>query len=155
MKYIKVQELTKDNFQKFGEVLTIEGREAGGNPNTHLWFPKVTVVDDKTSVNLMKLIPHEFVVKDFEKHNETVENLIPIDGDLIVALAPAGELKEENIEVFYIPCGKGICLNKEVWHAIPFAVGKEVMSTVVFKYDTSNTDIYFDSINEEIGLSLS
>lgn len=155
MRYIKVQKLTQESFAKFGEVLTIEGKQAGGNPDTHLWFPKMAVVEGTTSVNLMKVLPHDFIIKDFEKHNHTIENLIPIDGDLIVALSTAGELKEDNIEVFYIPCGKGISVNQEVWHAVPFAVGKEVMSTVIFKNNTSNEDIYFDSIKEEIGLSLS
>ena len=37
MKTIKVQKLTKEAFAPFGEVLTTEGREAGGNPASHYW----------------------------------------------------------------------------------------------------------------------
>lgn len=32
MKMIQVQKLTQEAFAPFGEVLTTEGREAGGNP---------------------------------------------------------------------------------------------------------------------------
>lgn len=154
MKTIKVQKLTPEAFEPFGKILTIEGRQAGGNPLTHQWYPQVTVLDHATSVNLMKVIPHEFVLKDFEKHHNTEENLLPIDGDLIVGLAPAGELTADGVQAFYIPCGCGISLKPHVWHAVPFAVGKEVMSTVIFKNNTSNEDIYFDSIDQEIGLTL-
>ena len=154
MKTIKVQKLTKEAFAPFGEVLTVEGREAGGNPASHLWYPQVVVIDDPTSINLMRVIQHDFVLKDFEGHDHTTENLIAMDGDLIVGMAPAGELKTENVTAFYIPCGLGISLKPSVWHAVPFAVGKDVMSVCIFKNNTSHDDIYFDSLEEEIGLTL-
>ena len=127
MKTIKVKKLTKEAFAPYGEVLTIEGREAGGNPASHLWYPQVVVIDNPTSINLMKVIPHEFVLKDFEAHDHTTENLLAMDGDLIVGMAPAGDLK---------------------------AVGKEVMSACIFKNNTSHDDIYFASIPEELGLTM-
>ena len=154
MKTIKVQKLTKEAFAPFGEVLTVEGREAGGNPASHLWYPQVVVIDDPTSITLMRVIQHDFVLKDFEGHDHTTENLIAMDGDLIVGMAPAGELKAENVTAFYIPCGLGISLKPSVWHAVPFAVGKDVMSVCIFKNNTSHDDIYFDSLEEEIGLTL-
>lgn len=154
MKTIKVQKLTKEAFAPFGEVLTTEGREAGGNPATHLWYPQAVVIDDPTSINLMRVIPHEFSLKDFEAHDHTTENLIAMDGDLIVGMAPAGELKAENVTAFYIPCGLGISLKPSVWHAVPFAVGKEVMSVCIFKNNTSHEDIYFDALEEAIGLTM-
>ena len=146
--------LTKEAFEPYGQVLTTEGREAGGNPASHLWYPQAAVIDAPTSINLMKVLPHEFVLKEFEAHDHTTENLIAMDGDLIVGMAPAGELKTEAVEAFYIPCGLGISLNPSVWHAVPFAVGKEVMSVCIFKNNTSREDIYFDSIQEELGLEL-
>lgn len=154
MKTIKVSKLTQEEFAPFGKVLTTEGLEAGGNPASHLWYPQVVVIDDPTSINLMKVIPHDFVLKDFEAHDHTTENLIAMDGDLIVGMAPAGELKAENVKAFYIPCGMGISLNPSVWHAVPFAVGKEVMSVCIFKNNTSHEDIYFDAVPEELGLVL-
>ena len=154
MKTIKVQKLTKEAFAPFGEVLTTEGREAGGNPASHLWYPQAVVIDDPTSINLMRVLQHEYVLKDFEGHDHTTENLIAMDGDLIVGVAAAGELKAENVTAFYIPCGLGISLKPSVWHAVPFAVGKDVMSVCIFKNNTSHDDIYFDALEEEIGLTL-
>ena len=154
MKMIKVSKLTQEEFEPYGQVLTVEGREAGGNPATHLWYPQVVVIDDPTSINLMKVLPHEFVLKEFEAHDHTTENLIAMNGDLIVGVACAGDLEEETIKAFYIPCGQGISLKPSVWHAVPFAVGKEVMSACIFKNNTSHDDIYFSSVSEEIGLIL-
>ncbi len=154
MNTIKVQKLTPEAFAPFGEVLTTEGREAGGNPASHLWYPQVVVLNDPTSINLMRVLQHDFVLKDFEAHDHTTENLIALDGDLIVGMAPAGELKAENVQAFYIPCGLGISLKPSVWHAVPFAVGKDVMSVCIFKNNTSHDDIYFDALQEELGLTL-
>ena len=141
MKMIQVQKLTQEAFAPFGEVLTTEGREAGGNPASHLWYPQAVVIDD-------------FILKDFEAHDHTTENLIAMDGDLIVGMAPAGALEADNVKAFYIPCGLGISLKPSVWHAVPFAVGKEVMSVCIFRNNTSHDDIYFDSLQEELGLML-
>ena len=100
MNTIKVQKLTPEAFAPFGEVLTTEGREAGGNPASHLWYPQVVVLNDPTSINLMRVLQHDFVLRDFEAHDHTTENLIALDGDLIVGMAPAGELKAENVQAF-------------------------------------------------------
>ncbi len=154
MKTIKVSKLTQEAFEPFGQVLNETGREAKGNPDTHFWYPKAVVLEDPVSINLMRVVPHEFVLKDFEAHDHTTENLLAMDGDLIVGMAPAGELKEENVMAFYIPSGQGISLKPSVWHAVPFAVGRDVMSVCIFKNNTSQEDIYFDSIPEELGLVL-
>ncbi len=154
MKMIKVKKLTEASFAKYGKVLTIEDRKPCGNPATHEWYPQVAVVNGDTSVNLMKVIPHEFVVQDFEEHHLTDENLLAFNGELIVAVAPEGVLKTELVEAFLIPAGKGISCLPHVWHAVPFAVGREVLSACIFKNNTSHDDIYFASIDEPIGLSL-
>ena len=72
----------------------------------------------------------------------------------VMRLAPAGALEADNVKAFYIPCGLGISLKPSVWHAVPFAVGKEVMSVCIFRNNTSHDDIYFDSLQEELGLML-
>ena len=102
MKMIQVQKLTQEAFAPFGEVLTTEGREAGGNPASHLWYPQAVVIDGPTSINLMRVLPHDFILKDFEAHDHTTENLIAMDGDLIVGMAPAGALEADNVKAFYI-----------------------------------------------------
>ena len=109
MKTIKVQPLTQEAFAPFGKVLTIDGLEpAGGNPASHYWYPQVTVVDAPTSINLMPIVPRPFTIQNFEAHDHTAENLIPMDGPVIVAVAKKGELKEDNVAAFLVPQGVGV-----------------------------------------------
>ena len=154
MKNIKVQKLTPEAFAPYGQVLTVEGREAGGNPASHFWYPQVVVLDHPTSINLMRVVPREFTVKDFEAHDQTTENLIAMDGDLIVAVAAAGDLKEETVAAFYVPCGPGVSFAPSVWHYVPFPMGKDVMCACIFKNNTSHDDIHFDALPETLGLEL-
>lgn len=154
METVRLKRATKENFFQYGEVLTTDGRVAEGNPMSHLWYPQVMVLEGMTSLNLMQVLPHEFAIRDFERHENTTENLFAMDGDLIVGLAPVGELTKENVEAFYIPAGSGISLKPLIWHTVPFAVGRVVQSLCVFKNGTSHDDIHFASIEEPLELML-
>lgn len=155
MKTIKVQPLTQEAFAPFGKVLTIDGLEpAGGNPASHYWYPQVTVVDAPTSINLMPIVPRPFTIQNFEAHDHTAENLIPMDGPVIVAVAKKGELKEDNVAAFLVPQGVGVSIDAQVWHFVPFPLGKKTMCSVIFASGTSSNDIYFKDLPDVLGLEL-
>lgn len=154
MRNIKVQKLTPEAFAPFGKVLTTEGLEAGGNPASHLWYPQVSVVDRATSINLMEVVPREFVCQKFEAHDHTAENLIPMTGGVIVTVIPKGELTADRMAAFYVPQGQGVSIDPSVWHFVPFPIGTPVMCSVIFANGTSSTDIYFDELPEAVGLEL-
>ena len=69
MKKIKVEQLTKEAFAEFGEVLSYEGREDCGAKGSHTWYPQVVVRDTPTSINLMEVFRKPFTVKKFEAHD--------------------------------------------------------------------------------------
>ena len=154
MRKIKVQQLTQEAFAPYGKVLTTEGLTAGGNPATHLWYPQVSVIDQATSINLMEIQPREFISQKFEAHDHTAENLIPMTGGMIVTVLPHDEFNVDSMAAFYIPQGKGVCINPGVWHFVPFPMGTPVMCSVIFVNGTSSNDIYFDELPEEVGLEL-
>ncbi len=155
MKSIKVQPLTQEAFAPYGKVLTIDGIEpAGGNPASHFWYPQVTVVDAPTSINLMPIFPRPFTVQNFEAHDHTDENLIPMDGPVIVTVAKAGELSEDNVAAFLVPQGCGVSIHAKVWHFVPFPLGRKTMCSVIFANGTSSNDIYFKDLPEVLSLEL-
>lgn len=154
MKTIKVQKLTPEAFAPYGKVLTTEGLQAEGNPTSHLWYPQVSIIDAPTSINLMEIVPRDFICQKFEAHDHTGENLIPMTGGMIVAVAKKGDLKEENLAAFYLPQNLGICINPGVWHFVPFPIGTNVMCSVIFVNGTSQNDIYFDELPQPVGLEL-
>ena len=154
MRNIKVQKLTQEAFAPFGKVLTIEGLEPGGNPASHLWYPQVSVVDRDTSINLMEIVPREFVCQQFEAHDHTPENLIPMTGGMIITAIPKGEVTADRVAAFYIPQRQGVCFDPGVWHFVPYPIGGPVMVSVIFANGTSQTDIHFDQLDEPMGLEL-
>lgn len=155
MNYVKVQSLTAEAFAPYGKVLTIDGREpAGGSPATHFWYPQVDVVESPTSVNLMPIYPRPFIIQNFEAHDHTQENLFPLDGPVLVAVAARGELKAEHVAVFLVPQGTGVSIDAQVWHFVPFPLGKTTMCSVIFANGTSSNDIYFRDLPEALGIQL-
>ena len=128
MKKIKVEQLTKEAFAEFGEVLSYEGREDCGAKGSHTWYPQVVVRDTPTSINLMEVFRKPFTVKKFEAHDHTEENLFAMTG--------------------------GISCKPGVWHWAPNTLDDSVHCLVIFKNNTSHEDIYFDELPEEIGLEL-
>ena len=116
MKKIKVEQLTKEAFAEFGEVLSYEGREDCGAKGSHTWYPQVVVRDTPTSINLMEVFRKPFTVKKFEAHDHTEENLFAMTGGIIVPFAPAGKPDPDKVRAFYIPKGMGISCKPGVWH---------------------------------------
>jgi ureidoglycolate lyase len=69
-----------------------------------------------------------------EYHNASCEALMPIDGDVLVHVAPAvaeDRFPAEQAEVFMVPKGTMIVLRPGVWHHGPFALGSERVSCLV------------------------
>ena len=154
MKKIKVEQLTKEAFAEFGEVLSYEGREDCGAKGSHTWYPQVVVRDTPTSIHLMEVFRKPFTVKKFEAHDHTEENLFAMTGGIIVPFAPAGKPDPDKVRAFYIPKGMGISCKPGVWHWAPNTLDDSVHCLVIFKNNTSHEDIYFDELPEEIGLEL-
>ena len=155
MKTIKVQTLTRESFAPYGKVLSVDGlTPAGGDVNSHTWYPQVTVVDAPTSINLMPIVPRPFTVQKFEAHDHTAENLLPMDGPVIVAVAAKGDLSPDHVAAFLVPAGTGVSINPGVWHFVPFPLGRRTMCAVVFASGTSSKDIYFDDLPEMCSLEL-
>ena len=77
-----------------------------------------------------------------------------MDGPVIVAVAKKGELKEDNVAAFLVPQGVGVSIDAQVWHFVPFPLGKKTMCSVIFASGTSSNDIYFKDLPDALGLEL-
>lgn len=152
MKTVKVQNLTKETFAEFGEIIADEGREDLGNPVSHTWFPQIITREDATSINLMDVKPRELICQKFEAHDHTEENLLAMTGDVIVTCMPKGKISAEELKAFYVPAGTGVSFGPGVWHFVPFPVKETVACAVIFKNGTSSNDIYFEELPEAVGL---
>ncbi|MBE3064911.1 MAG: ureidoglycolate lyase [Spirochaetes bacterium] len=69
-----------------------------------------------------------------EYHDTCCEVVLPLDGDVLMHVAPAVPEKEfpfDSAEVFLVPRGTICCLRPGVWHHAPYAVGATVVNCLV------------------------
>jgi ureidoglycolate lyase len=69
-----------------------------------------------------------------EYHNGCWEVCLPLDGDVLMHVAPAVPQKEfpfEQVEVFYIPKGTIVCIRPGVWHHGLYTVDSDVVNCLV------------------------
>jgi len=69
-----------------------------------------------------------------EYHDTCCEVVMPLDGDVLMHVAPAVPEREfpfDLAEVFFVPKGTLCCLRPGVWHHAPYAFGGLVGQPVV------------------------
>jgi ureidoglycolate lyase len=93
------------------------------------------------------------VIDAMECHMNSGEACMPLDGDILVHVAPASpkdKVPMDEVEVFYVPQGTLLALRPGVWHCAPFAVNKdEVNCLVVLPERTYATDVVFYMVPKE------
>lgn len=134
MRTIKVKQLTKDTFDDYGSFYNLiqpTGHTLGTFYNDHILYP----VSGDMPVGFSTLLAEkseEMIIKGSEYHNLTAEGILPLDGDIIVYVAPpSNKPVPELTEAFLIPQGTMIRLNVGVWHMAPFAVNKDLVHIMV------------------------
>ena len=132
MNKLHVQELSKEAFAVYGTYASLiapEGEKLGPAPVEFFrdMIP-VSLGCGTPCVSVTRVSPRPKIAEKFEYHTATAEAFMPLDGDVLVHLAPAG--KRENvpygkIEAFRIPRGTMVAIRAGVWHAAPFASGDQ------------------------------
>ena len=82
------------------------------------------------------------VVDTSEYHSAAWEGNLPLDGDVVLHLAPAnrGKIDADAFEAFLVPKGTLVILKPGVWHFAPYAVEGEVSTLVVLPERTYAND---------------
>ncbi len=90
--------------------------------------------DTTVSFGVCRVSRRPPVIDASEFHDGSCEALMPIDGDVLVHVAPAvpgDRFPAEQAEVFLVPKGTMVVLRPGVWHHGPFALGAERVSCLV------------------------
>lgn len=80
------------------------------------------------------MVTRPFVLNVSEFHDTCCEIVLPLDGDILMHVAPAGPEKEfpyEKAEVFLVPRGTLARLRPGVWHHAPFSLRSEVVNCLI------------------------
>lgn len=139
MKSINVQKLNRDNFDKYGTFHNMLDPDteilAPGAVEFHRDIAKVTLGQcNQPSFSVTHIKKRPFVVEKLEYHDWTGEAFMPLDGDIIIHLAPASrpaDIPYERIEAFLVPKGTMITINRGVWHQAPYAVDQDNVHVLV------------------------
>lgn len=138
MKTIKAQKLTAGNFAKYGsfaDLLNPSGEKIGSAPVE--FFRDMAQLKslqvNSASFSVCRVAKREMVIEASECHNYCSEGSIPLDGDVIVYVAPAscGDIPEDKIEAFFVPKGTFISLNPGVWHQAAYPSDAEIVNVAV------------------------
>jgi len=76
----------------------------------------------------------ENVVNIGEYHNYCNETVLPIDGDVIIFVAPAvpgSDFPTDQVEAFKVPQGTLVTVRPGVWHHAPFSIDGNLVNCIV------------------------
>lgn len=67
---------------------------------------------------------------------------------MALIVAPAGDLKEEEISGFKIDKGIGVILNEGVRHFLPYPIKNDADCVIIYKNYTEKNDLIFEKLSE-------
>lgn len=120
MKDIIVKELTRENFQKYGEFcnMLMQGTDdqSAFFPDRLTWQPMAEM-----GASVGYACPCEMRISWYESHAATAELRLPLDGDMVIYVGAPSEMPDmESFDAFVIPQGTMIRLNPGVVHGRQF-----------------------------------
>lgn len=159
MKKVTVKELTNDNFKVYGSfsnMINPKTPKLGQEP-VEFYRDMATLKLGQTGVaafSVTRVVKRPNIIDAIEYHNYTGEAMLPLDGDVLIHLAPAtpvhAGLPLDQIEVFRVPKGTLVVVNPGVWHCGPFTDGSDCVNVlVVLPERTYANDCIFKVLDEK------
>jgi len=139
MREIPYSPLTRDGFAKYGTFASMIDPvwpKIGAEPIEFFRDMVQTHLGNSApaSFGVCRVARRPFVMDVSEYHNGCCEIILPLDGDVLMHVAPAVPEKEfpfDSAEVFLVPKGTLCCLRPGVWHHAPFALETRVVNCLV------------------------
>ncbi len=156
-KIIKPIPITKENFSKFGEVITTENiKPLEINNGYAKRFDEIAKIDTssqegETTISIFSALKRSFPMKIdmMEKHPLGSQAFIPMKETIFLTfVTPQGEKPNiEKIESFIVPKGKGVNYKAGVWH-FPL-ISTEDMDFLVVDRKGSGENLVIENLEKE------
>lgn len=148
---IKAKIITSENILSYGKaVVGASGAPTSQASDYKFWSDIISYqIDGETEVGICTVYKQsESTITGMERHLNTPEILIPIDGPFMLPLLK-DENKPEETEAFILEVGQAVVINEKVWHGACLPYGKQECSYfVIFKKGTPFNDIEKTEISE-------
>lgn len=139
MKTIKAQPLTIEDFAPFGTFVNLldpKGFSIGDEFSQ--FYPDFVRMTTKPGEELAFSVSHvkyreTNLVDAVEYHTHTGEALLPMDGDMLLHVAPPtnGVVRVDLTNAFYVPKGTLVVLKTAAWHSAPLAAQPGEMNVMI------------------------
>lgn len=153
------QPVSQENFIQFGALLSgnkLDAIAAGEEFSFTLTASEIALAP-LCCTGVLRCAPRALQVNKMERHTDSSEILVALDGDFYLVLAPAeDDLKSnEHIETFILKQGQAIVMKPGTWHWIPFPVEEaECRVMVLFKDGTGDNDLHFNELSTPYHLNV-
>ena len=139
MKEINVKKLSPESFAKYGTYANMINPSAPRIGAEPIEFYRDMVqsqlgVSSVVSFGVCRVTKRPFVMDVSEYHDYCCEVVLPLDGDIVMHVAPAVPEKEfpfDQAEVFLVPKGTLCSLRPGVWHHGPYAIRTDVVNCLI------------------------
>jgi len=94
-----------------------------------------------------------------ERHGDTSETLIPVNGDIVVVCAlskkdEACRVDRDTVKALWVRRGEALILHPGVWHYAPMVRDVSVDTFVLFRKNTLRDDLIKEEIEEKLDMEV-
>ena len=157
MKEIQAIELTPENFQDYGQILSASKGEPMADNEEFAYWGKIAELGmtEQVSTGFLVCRQREGEVKNLERHTRTPEILVALEGDSLICMAKPesviGADRIEGIQAFHVREGEAFVMHIGTWHWVPFPVNRETSKfLVVFASGTEADDLELRDLEDAV-----
>lgn len=164
MKSLEMCELADMDFKVFGyfeKMIKPKTEKISAAENVDFYRDMISLqlgAGNAASFSICKVSRGEPVVGLIEYHNHTEEAILPLDGDIAIAIGPAtppGVIPADSLKVVHIPRGIMVVLNMGVWHSGPFVLKTDpVHILVALPERTYANDCVVETLKPDDGITI-
>jgi ureidoglycolate lyase len=155
-KTIRVEPLSLEAFQPFGTYTNLtapNGSKLGAPPIEFFRDALALELNGRNPVFSTCLVqPRPLVIDVLEYHSSTAEGILPLNGDVLVQVAPATHPNDgvplEEVRVFRVPAGTMLTIRAGVWHHAPFTLKDPAAVLIVLPERTYANDCQVVALSE-------
>jgi ureidoglycolate lyase len=146
---LTAEELSAEAFAPFGRVIEPPRRPSDAHgPGWQWWGETLLLSGDGRpfGVGLLELTPAALSFDWAERHLRSVEAVVAVDADCLVYVGLPGELEPvrmdalQGFRVFRIAPGRGVVLDRGVWHGAPLVAEGPARAVVLLLEGTGSRD---------------
>ncbi len=155
---IPIEELTKENFSNYGEIIDPFDEEPIIKEDVFTFWNDLGTMNikDKLDFAYLNVIQRDNIYKTLERHEETSEAFIAIDNDciLVVTLNKNNKPDLETVKAFRLEAGKGFIVYPNTWHWLPYPLKDDANLLLLSQKNTLDNDLEKVDLEKELNTTL-